>query len=64
MKYADKLNWYFVSKNKNITLDIIESNPDLPWNYEGLSHNPNLMLRLKNILILNGFGITFLHILI
>ena len=41
-KYIDKLDWYYVSLNKNMTLDIIESNPDLLWDYECISSNPNL----------------------
>ena len=29
-KYADRLNWNYVSENKNMTLNIIKTNPYLP----------------------------------
>jgi len=37
-------NWYGVSKNSNITMEIVNQNPALPWNNRGLSRNPNLTI--------------------
>lgn len=42
IKYEDILDWNQLSKNKNISLQIIESNPSKPWNYWFLSQNPNI----------------------
>ena len=39
MKYEDKLNWYNISQNPNITMEIIENNPDKPWNWDCISRN-------------------------
>ena len=33
-----------LSQSREITLEIIESNPDKPWDYFYLSRNPNLTL--------------------
>lgn len=33
-----------LSKNSNITLSIIQNNPHFPWNYRGISQNPNITL--------------------
>ena len=33
-------NWRGISKNPNITWDIIKNNPDKPWNWNGISRNP------------------------
>ena len=30
--------------NPNITMDIIKNNPDLPWDWRGISRNPNLTI--------------------
>ena len=35
-------NWGWISKNPNITMDIIRENPDKPWNWEWISWNPNI----------------------
>ncbi len=35
-------NWYWISQNPNITLDIILNNPDKPWDWPGISRNPNI----------------------
>ena len=34
--------WYGISKNPNITWNIICDNPDKLWNYWGISENPNI----------------------
>ena len=39
MKYEDKLNWYCLSHNPNITMEIIENNLDKPWDWNGISYN-------------------------
>lgn len=49
---TEYLNWNEISKNKNITMEIIEeysnnlphlsNKPNLPWNYWFVSQNPNL----------------------
>ena len=34
-KYPDKpwdWNWYWISKNPNITMKMIETHPEKPWN--------------------------------
>ena len=41
---VDKLDWHRVSKNPRATMRIILENPDLPWDVEGLSSNPNMTL--------------------
>jgi hypothetical protein len=35
-------NWYWVSRNPNITWEIISANPDKPWNWNEVSRNPNI----------------------
>ena len=35
-------NWEWISKNPNITMDIIRENPDKPWNWYCISQNPNI----------------------
>ena len=35
---------YSLSKNPNITWDIVEANPNKPWCYNYLSKNPNITL--------------------
>jgi hypothetical protein len=35
--------WFWgLSQNPNITWDIIQAHPDLPWNWENISWNPNI----------------------
>ena len=41
-KYEDVLDWNQLSKNKNISMEIIENYPNKPWNYWFVSQNPNL----------------------
>ncbi len=47
LKYADKLDWGWISENPNIIMDIMETYPDELWNWMGgLSHNPNITMEL------------------
>lgn len=42
LKYKDiGLNWLYISKHHLITMDDVKTY-DLPWDYAGLSRNPNL----------------------
>ena len=34
--------WIKISENASITWEIVEANPDRPWNYDALSSNPNI----------------------
>lgn len=34
--------WYNISKHHCVTFKIIQDNPDLPWNWNGVSINPNI----------------------
>ena len=42
--------WYWISKNPNITMDIIitmeiiEKHPEKPWNWRGISMNQNITM--------------------
>ena len=40
----DEWSWYHLSKNKNTTLEYIESHPELPWEWIAISGNPNLTI--------------------
>ena len=41
--FRDKVpHWYPLSMNSNITLDIIQSNPKIHWDYSGVCENPNV----------------------
>lgn len=49
-KYQKKFSkdyYHYLSNKKNITMDIIENNSYIPWNYgkNGISDNPNLTLK-------------------
>ena len=51
--YKEEWNWVYVSKNPNITWDIIQScsatsssNPDKPWDWYSLSLHPNITLSI------------------
>jgi hypothetical protein len=35
-------DWYRISQNPNITLEIISANSHLPWNWTSISQNPNI----------------------
>lgn len=39
-----KWNWYGISSNPSITLDIILNHPELPWDWSGVSYNPNITI--------------------
>ena len=58
------MNWSWVwcqfFSNPNITCDIIELNPDLPWHWEEISKNKNLTEEFfrKNISKLNLMSIS------
>jgi hypothetical protein len=41
-------NWYCISRNSNITWDIIRNNPDKPWDWNGLSENINITWDIIN----------------
>jgi len=46
-EYINKnLNWYCISMREDITYDFIKSNPHLPWNWYGVSRNPNITLKI------------------
>ena len=40
LKYSYKLDWYGISKNPNITMDIILANLDEDWDWYYISRNP------------------------
>ena len=43
MENPDKpWNWYWLSANPNITMEIVAANPDAPWDWSWLSENPNI----------------------
>ena len=37
-------DWYFISSNPNITMEVIINNLDKPWNWGEISSNPNLTM--------------------
>jgi hypothetical protein len=46
--FADKpWSWDALSRNPNITLDIVEAHPDKPWNWRALSMNPSMTPEIK-----------------
>ena len=40
--FSEKLDWYWLCRNTNITFDIVEKYSDKPWDWDGLSRNPNI----------------------
>jgi len=46
MKYEDKLDWDSISRNPNITMEIIENNLDKSWNWKYISMNPNITMEI------------------
>jgi hypothetical protein len=40
----DELMWFSISAGINIVMDDIENNPNLLWNWRGISANPNITL--------------------
>ena len=48
--YPDKpWNWKELSRNPNITWEIVKANLNLPWNWGWLSFNPNIHCRIPLI---------------
>ena len=44
-KYPDKpWDWYYISYNKNITMNDILNNPDKPWNWYAVSQKSNITI--------------------
>ena len=39
-------NYAWLSKNPNITWDIVEANPDKSWCFDALSRNPNITWKI------------------
>jgi hypothetical protein len=44
MKYCVKING--ISYNTNLTMEMITSNPDKPWDWEWMSCNKNLTVEI------------------
>ena len=44
LKYTDKLDWDYISRNPNISMRIIEKYSDKPWNWSYISWNPNIAM--------------------
>jgi hypothetical protein len=38
------MDWYNISSNPNITIEIIENHPDKPWDWRGVSSNSNITM--------------------
>ena len=43
-EHLNTINWVYFSKNPNITMKIIEDNLELPWDWHGISDNPNITI--------------------
>jgi hypothetical protein len=44
-KYPDKpWDWWYVSRNQNITMEFIENHLEKPWNWFWISSNPNITI--------------------
>ena len=43
---TDCFNWNTISKNPNITMNLILNNPTKPWIYSQISENPNLTIKI------------------
>jgi hypothetical protein len=41
-RHKEKINWYILSSNSSITIDIVKNNLDEPWVHSELSVNPNM----------------------
>jgi hypothetical protein len=48
LKHRDKLDWYSVCANRNLTWDIFKSHPDIEWDERGLTRNTGLDLEVLN----------------
>ena len=42
-------NWRQLSRNPNITMEIVSANPDKPWNWYWLSRNPNTTMEIGGV---------------
>ena len=49
LKHENKLDYYGLLYNPNITWDIIVANPDKSWNWRALSSNPKKYQRRSKI---------------
>ena len=46
-KYSKKpWDWYWISKNPNITMEFIEKYPNKPWNWRAISMNPAITMEI------------------
>ena len=46
-RFPDKpWNWKGISRNPNVTMDMIERHPDKPWHWDYVSLNPNLTMEM------------------
>ena len=45
-------NWYVLSKNPNITMEIIRDNPEKPWDWSEISWNKNITMEFQNIFLI------------
>jgi len=57
-------SYYYLSKNPNITWDIVKENPKLQWHCYSMSENPNITWSIvyENIRICHGIIIIYLVI--
>jgi len=44
LNWTNDLNWIFISKNPNLTSEIIDKYPNKPWYWYYISQNPNLTI--------------------
>ncbi len=44
LKYSDKIDWFWISSNPNITMEFIEKYHDKEWNWNWISSNPNITM--------------------
>ncbi len=48
MKHESKLDWYYISENPNLTIDMINANLDKTLKWDWISGNPNLTMDFIN----------------
>jgi len=57
-----KLNWFYISKREDITLEIINNNKHLPWSLHGINRNPNITKDdIKQISFIKAKPLCFKH---
>ena len=44
LEFENKLSWRNLSRNPNITMNMIKDNPDKPWDWDNISSNPNITM--------------------